>query len=209
MAGRWLGRDNYQNYHEYDFCNNKPTLNIDLLGNNLFTVVTLSFVIPIGGFFIFSTYRSNKNKGEGNAVLYSPNQLSHEGYDAWSDWQTGVMLYDQNVYSRNELRTALLEIQNKYERRCINNIRLAAHGSYAGHINEHNGIGTANMTLGKEELRESINEFEISNLFEGISFCHPCSIELRSCNIGKSPLLRERLKKYGCDVILYDDYIAP
>ena len=96
---------------------------------------------------------------------------------------------------------------------CIRNMLIIAHGSYS--INTGNEV--ANIDIGSTTLTESANNFcpgigktEISDIFKGVKFCKPCTIELRSCEIGQMGALKTRLEKNtGCDVVLYPYNVNP
>ena len=47
-------------------------------------------------------------------------------------------------------------------------------------------------------------------LFEGVRFCSECAIELRSCYLGRSKYLANRLAlKTGCSVKLHEGLVNP
>ena len=82
---------------------------------------------------------------------------------------------------------------------CIEILMIMIHGR-ATRNNER-----AVVQWGDTELVESSSKQEISDMFKGIRFCNECTLELRSCNIGNSLYLKDRLvEKTGCRIILYD-----
>ena len=57
---------------------------------------------------------------------------------------------------------------------------------------------------GDFELYESPKFNDISRLFVNINFCKECTLELRSCYLGESTVLKERLEKAtNCNIQLY------
>ncbi len=86
---------------------------------------------------------------------------------------------------------------------CVASLLVLAHGNV-------DGLGVAMMDASENLRIEDNGLSQISDLFERVCFCRSCSIELRSCYLGSSVLLRERLsKKTGCRITLYEDPVDP
>lgn len=82
---------------------------------------------------------------------------------------------------------------------CIERLTVMMHGG-ATRNNER-----AIVQWGDTALEENAHKEEISNMFSNVCFCNECTIELRSCNIGNSLYLKNRLEeKTGCKIILYN-----
>ena len=82
---------------------------------------------------------------------------------------------------------------------CVASLLVVVHGNV-------DGFGVSITDASNELKIEDEKNSQISDMFRGVSFCKDCFIELRSCYLGSSQLLKKRLsEKTGCTITLYED----
>ena len=81
---------------------------------------------------------------------------------------------------------------------CIKKLTVIMHGSSSG------SYPRVFAYWGDRRLQESKKSTLISNMFKNIKFCSECTLELRSCHLGESPVLNACLEAdTNCKVPLY------
>lgn len=207
INGRWLCRDRAFNLNSYKGINNNGLLYVDFVGDSLLEVVVVTAVAVgaySGGFYMGRCIRKRIAQSKGEISIYAPNLFGHDDIERKiTDWRTGVLYYDKLIEYSKDVEIIVEETLKNSDKNCISKLLLAAHGHYDQKTNE------ATMKVGYDSLTESNTSSNISNLFKNVHFCSSCILEIRSCQIGKSKLLYDRLKKYGCLVILYDYDVSP
>ena len=92
------------------------------------------------------------------------------------------------------------EILNK-DSECIASLLVVSHGNKEGEMVMMQDSVDATRS-------EDARNFEISSMFDGVCFCNPCFLEIRSCYLGASDFLKQRLSdKTGCVITLYSEPI--
>lgn len=206
-SGGWSCRDRAGSLNLYKGIHNNGLIFIDFVGNSIFGTIAIT-VIGVsafaGGFYLGRYIRKRIAQSKGEISIYAPNYFAHDDEESKkADWRTGVLFYDKIVEYAEDIEIVIKETQKNSGSNCISKLLLAAHGQYKQATKE------AIMSVGYESLTESDTLFNISSLFKNVHFCSSCILEIRSCQIGKSKQLYNRLKKYGCLVILYDYNVSP
>ena len=205
MDGRWIGRDFFIITNRHAYVSNNPLSLFDYVGDSTEgAILILLGLAALSGMAIYEyiKYRTNISNGEIN--IYALNSSSKDSIKRYfAERNTGIKYYDATVSSLDELKAAIKSMQNMTPCKCVKKLKIAAHGFYDD-IEEK-----ARLAVGDQKYYESEQEQNISSIFEGITFCKDCSIELVVCHIGSSKFLRERLKKHKCKLQLYNDTVSP
>ena len=206
MNGRWLGRDIYPTANRYAYINNNANVNIDFLGKNLLEIAIITLGGAIASIYIYELYKYKQNINKGEIHIYARNLISYgDSSGSLEEINAGRNYYDKTVSSLNELKDAMQEMEEKTPCKCVKKLKLCVHGSY----HDLGFTNRAEITIGTKILIENEIQKEISSLFSDITFCKDCTIELVSCEIGNSNILKERLKRYKCKTIMYNCKIPP
>ena len=183
--GRWINRDPIQEQSEwnlYGFVKNVPSYFIDLLGNS-----------PYQGWAL-------------NGLQLHPSAYETVEYEisityhalcqnaTWWDRRINDLLANKTTKSPSDFNpnSECLSCQ------CIKKLTVIMHGSSSG------SYPRVFAYWGDRRLQESKKSTLISNMFKNIKFCSECTLELRSCHLGESPILKARLEaNTKCKVLLY------
>lgn len=87
---------------------------------------------------------------------------------------------------------------------CVCRLIVAMHGAFG--ISKTRGP-VAGIITKNAIFQETKEKAAISELFKGVTFCDSCVLELRTCHIGRSEILKENLKKVTggkCTIVLHE-----
>ena len=189
LMGRWIVRDligETGGVGLYHFVANAPTMYRDFQGQRIH---------PQFGF----TIGEDSSDCRKDLVYYSvtPNngKDAFEFFARLDNWWSGFAIHKKSDFRPNDkLRRC----------QCVSSVLVISHGGFRdeGESVYVNG--------GDSSYYESSSSENISKLFEGVRFCSECAIELRSCYLGRSKYLANRLAlKTGCSVKLHEGLVNP
>ncbi len=136
----------------------------------------------------------NGKKMKGVSLTYVSDK---EGFD-WAEFWAGLLIGDDTTASVDDFNPN----SHLTECECVKNLMVIMHGYSEGN-------NAALVYWGKDTLIEDVLSNQLSNMFSEIKFCDKCTLELRSCYIGKNQLLKKRLEqKTGCEVKLYENRVT-
>ncbi|MCO8187175.1 hypothetical protein NKE62_09620 [Akkermansia sp. Marseille-P9185] len=183
--GRWINRDPIQEQSEwnlYGFVKNVPSYFIDLLGNSSYQGWALN-----GLQLHPSAYETVEYE-----ISITYHALCQNA--TWWDRRINDLLANKTTKSPSDFNpnSECLSCQ------CIKKLTVIMHGSSSG------SYPRVFAYWGDRRLQESKKSTLISNMFKNIKFCSECTLELRSCHLGESPILKARLEaNTKCKVLLY------
>ena len=189
LMGRWIVRDligETGGVGLYHFVANAPTMYRDFQGQRIH---------PQFGF----TIGEDSSDCRKDLVYYSvtPNngKDAFEFFARLDNWWSGFAIHKKSDFRPNDkLRRC----------QCVSSVLVISHGGFR---DEGESVY---VNWGDSSYYESSSSENISKLFEGVRFCSECAIELRSCYLGRSKYLANRLAlKTGCSVKLHEGLVNP
>ena len=189
LMGRWIVRDligETGGVGLYHFVANAPTMYRDFQGQRIH---------PQFGFAI----GEDSSDCRKDLVYYSvtPNngKDAFEFFARLDNWWSGFAIHKKSDFRPNDkLRRC----------QCVSSVLVISHGGFR---DEGESVY---VNWGDSSYYESSSSENISKLFEGVRFCSECAIELRSCYLGRSKYLANRLAlKTGCSVKLHEGLVNP
>ena len=189
LMGRWIVRDligETGGVGLYHFVANAPTMYRDFQGQRIH---------PQFGF----TIGEDSSDCRKDLVYYSvtPNngKDAFEFFARLDNWWSGFAIHKKSDFRPNDkLRRC----------QCVSSVLVISHGGFR---DEGESVY---VNWGDSSYYESSSSENISKLFEGVRVCSGCAIELRSCYLGRSKYLANRLAlKTGCSVKLHEGLVNP